>query len=84
MRFTTDSTRPIEAESRNEAAEIAALRLARRYYGHRKARVGALRCDSWNQANTVWHYEAYIGRKTGLRETSGHNVRFTVYAPDPT
>jgi hypothetical protein len=73
--FRVDGCRPIWAESANDAAEITAGRMARREYG-RRARVGTLRCDCWTQDNSVVTWEAFIGRKTGLHETTGRNVWF--------
>lgn len=77
FKFTTDSTRPIIAESRREAAEIAAGRLARKGFG-KNGRVGALREDGWNSMMT--RYQAFIGRRTAPNQISGHNVWITVYS----
>lgn len=62
-----------------EAAELFALRAARREFGRGRARVGALRMDSYRIDGKMEEFEAFIGYATGLHEVSGHNIRFCVY-----
>lgn len=75
--YHCESHRPVIAGNMNEAAEIFASRKARFAFG-RSARVGAFRADCQSQDGTVGEYEVFIGRSTGLHETTGRNVRFTV------
>lgn len=58
-------------------AEAFALRMARRTYG-RKGRVGALACTGYNPEGNLTEWSGFIGRPTGLHETTGHNVQFSI------
>jgi hypothetical protein len=76
--YTCENHKPINAESFTAAAEIFALRKARATYG-RSGRVGALRLDSYSVNGRLAEFDAFIGRPSGRNETSGANVRFTIY-----
>ena len=57
---------------------IFARRLARRAFG-RRGIVRTLVEDSWTQSRDLIEYGAFIGYRSGPGETTGHNIRFTVF-----
>jgi hypothetical protein len=69
--------RSIRSDSIGFAAEVFALRSARRSFG-RSARVGPVNAECWTRDGRVVEFSAFIGYPTGRNETTGHNVRFTV------
>lgn len=78
-KYTTSGCKAVKAESMNEAAEIFAGRMARKAYG----RGGYCRTctkTSWAQDGSLGEFSAFIGYNTSIRETTGHNINFTVYA----
>ncbi len=76
--FTSQGHKSIEADSQSEAAQIFAERKARAKYG-KAGVVGACRVDSTRVDGGMFEAEAFIGYRTGRNETTGSNVRFTVY-----
>lgn len=79
--YTCESHRPVAAQDMREAAEIFAGRKARKAYG-RGGYARTCSLESWSRDDhTVGEYNAFIGYRTGRNETTGRNVRFTVYAP---
>lgn len=80
-KYTSTGHAPVLAESNRDAAELIALRKARREFG-KGGRVGALQWVGM-APNASWHeYSAFIGRRTGQRETTGHNVRFVLHVEE--
>jgi hypothetical protein len=79
--YISAGMRAVTAESMRDAAEIFATRLARKSYG-RSAYARTLNLNSWSQDNTVGEWESFVGYRTGMHETTGHNVRFTVTLKD--
>jgi hypothetical protein len=80
--YTSPGFRPCLAERHDEAAEIFALRAARKQYG-RNAVVGALTAGSHSMDNTCAEYSAFIGYKTrGQNGICGHNIHLTIYTPE--
>jgi hypothetical protein len=78
MKYRCNGFKSVEAESMSEAAKVFANRSARRKYGRR----GYCRtCTQWSCAKDMRlaEYSAFIGYTTGLNETSGHSINFTVY-----
>lgn len=77
-RYTCSGHRAINAETMNDAAETFALRKARKVFG-RSARVAALRMDGASWDCSLGEYTAFVGYRTGQRETTGRNVMFTIW-----
>ena len=77
--FRCEKHKPVYADTMQDAAEIFALRKAIAEFG-RRAQVGALRMDCWAQDGRFAEFEAFIGRPSGLNQTTGYNVHFTVFA----
>ena len=67
----------MKAECISDAAKVFAQRAARKSYG-RNAVVGTLNANSYSQDCSLIEYSAFIGRKSGRNEVTGHNTRFTV------
>lgn len=78
MKFTCNGFQPVTAEGFDQAAEIFAGRMARREFG-RSSRVGALRRDGTRVDGGMAEFDAFIGRRTGQNQTTGRNVRFSVF-----
>lgn len=68
--------RSVRSDSIRFAAEIFALRSARRSYG-RSGRVGPLNAECWTVDGRVVEFSAFIGYRSG-DGLEGRNVRFTV------
>lgn len=77
--YHADTFRPVKSSSMRDAAAVFAARAARREYG-RHATVRTLTLESWSNDGSCGEYSAFVGLRTGLHETSGHNVRFVVTA----
>ena len=76
--ITCENHRPItETDDMKEAAEIIAGRKARAAFG-RRGYARTCNLESWSQDGTIGEFNAFIGYSTGLHETTGHNVRFTL------
>ena len=75
--YLSNGFRSIQAEGMKDAAEIFALRQARKEYG-KAATVRTLNIRAHAQDNSFAEFEAFIGRRTGKHETTGHNLHFTV------
>lgn len=69
--------RSVRAAGILDAAEVFAKRAARRAFG-RRGLVRVLREDSYATDYSMIEFEAFIGYASGLNETTGRNVRFTV------
>ena len=71
--------RSIRSDSIGFAAEVFALRSARRSFG-RSARVGPVNAEFWTRDGRVVEFSAFIGYRVPGRpnELSGRNVWFTV------
>jgi len=67
----------VKAETIHAAAAEFARRQARREFGPRGIATDPV-LQSWSQDGTRGEYASFIGRKTGQRETTGRNFRFTV------
>lgn len=67
----------VGADDMREAAMVFAGRLARKSFG-RRADVRVLRQDCTSFDYRMAEYEAFIGLTSG-NETTGRNVRFTVW-----
>jgi hypothetical protein len=80
-KYTCEGMRPVLAESFTEAAQVFAARMARKNYG-KKSNVGALRLDSHPPDHSYAIFDAFIGYRSGLNETTGHNVSLHVYRKD--
>jgi len=76
--YHADDHRPVTAESYHDAAEIFAQRKARRLFG-RRGQVAALQAGAYAQDGSCAEYQAFVGYPSGLRETTGRNVHFTIY-----
>lgn len=76
-KFKTHGMNSVQAEGMQHAAEIFALRWARRQYGKRG---DARTCvqGSYSRDGSLAEYQAFIGITKG-NETTGHNIHFTVY-----
>jgi hypothetical protein len=70
--------RSVNADSMSEAAQIFAGRSARQNYG-RNGCCRTCTMGAYSQDGRLAEYSAFIGRKTGPNETTGHNIHFTVY-----
>jgi hypothetical protein len=77
-RYIATGHRAITAETMQDAAEAFALRKARKVFG-RSARVAALCSHAWSWDNSMGEWSAFIGYRSGSRETTGRNVRFTIW-----
>ena len=78
-KYTCNGFKSVQVETINEAAEIFATRAAKRKYG-RAAYCRTCTQQSYAQDMSLVEYSAFIGYTTGLNETSGNNIQFTVYA----
>jgi len=80
-RYTTSANmRAVLADSMHEAAGMFAERMSRKRYG-KNGSVAALRQDCYSQDGAMAEYEAFVGRYDYKNhDTSGGNVRFSVYA----
>lgn len=76
--ITCENHRPvITTDDLREAAEIIANRKARALYGKTGyARTCTL--ESWSEDGKIGEFNAFIGYRTGLNQTTGRNVRFTL------
>jgi len=71
--------RPITTDgSATDAAEEFAGRMARREFGRRTGTVGALTPGAYSRDGRVHEFSAFIGRRTGRNEITGHNVHLTI------
>jgi hypothetical protein len=77
-KYTCNGFKRVEAETMNEAAGIFASRAAKRHYG-RSAYCRTCTQGSYSDGGGFAEYNAFIGRTSGLNETSGRNFNFTVY-----
>lgn len=77
-RYSCSGHKGINAETMIEAAEAFALRKARKTFG-RSARVAALCSNAWSADGSMGEWSAFIGYRTGQRETTGHSVMFSVW-----
>jgi hypothetical protein len=77
QKYTSYGRKALFAESMRDAAEVFALRKARKIYG-RNALVAYLTCYGESPKGTVGDWQAFIGRRSGRREITGCNVRLTV------
>lgn len=75
--YTCAGFRSVRAESNAEAAQIFAKREAVKRYG-KKGLVRVLNENGRSFDGTVIHWNAFIGKATGLNETTGHNIHLTV------
>ena len=78
QRFTCTGFRSVLAESIHDAAFVFASRAAKRAYGRKGY---ARTCEEGAHAvdYRMAEYQAFIGHSTGISETTGHNVYFTVH-----
>lgn len=76
--FRCNGYRPVRALGIGAAAEIFAGRAARRAFG-RRGYVRTLVEDSYTRNLSIVEFAAFIGYRSGRNETTGHNVRFTVF-----
>lgn len=76
--YACSGFKSVRADSIRDAAEIFALRSARRTFG-RSGRVGPLNASFWDYKYRDVEFEAFVGYRSGRNELSGRNVRFTVY-----
>ena len=76
-RYTCDSHKSVLTDSPREAAEIFALRTARKQYG-KAASVGALHLNSYSSSGDVHEFTAFIGYPSARNETTGHNIHLVV------
>jgi len=79
--YHCNGLRPIRQSSVPEGehpSAIFARRLARRAFG-RRGIVRTLVEDSWTESRDLIEYGAFIGYRSGRNETTGRNVRFTVF-----
>ena len=77
-KYLSNGHQAVLAESMKEAANIFANRKARAIFG-RWAYARTCELESYSQDNSLGEFNAFIGYRTGLGETTGKNVRFTVY-----
>ena len=75
--FRCNGFRSVRALGIFDAAEIFARRAARRAFGKRGL-VRVLNEDSHTRNLSIVEFSAFIGYPSGLNETTGHNIRFTV------
>lgn len=79
MKYQSRGFRSISAESIKDAARVFANRAARKHYG-RKGYARTCNQNACSQNGKTVEYSAFIGYTTGMHETTGHNINFTVYA----
>lgn len=77
-RYLSPGFRAVWAESMTDAAEVFATRAARRVYG-RKGYARTLCLNSWTQDGRLGEYNSFVGYRSGLNETTGHNIHLTVF-----
>jgi hypothetical protein len=75
--FGCSGFRSVRAEGIEEAAEIFAVRAARREYG-RRGYCRTFLVGSYSRDYSLIECSAFIGYPTGLNETTGHNIYLTV------
>jgi len=75
--FRCNGVRSVRADSIRDAAGVFAKRAARRAFG-RRGIVRTMVEDSYTRNLSIVEFAAFIGYSTGLNETTGHNIRFTV------
>jgi hypothetical protein len=75
--YISNGFRSVQAASMKEAAQIFAGRQARKEFG-KSATVRTLNVNAHATDNSFAEYQAFIGRSTGIHETTGHNFSFTV------
>lgn len=76
--YACSGFKSVRADSIRDAAEVFALRSARRTFG-RSGRVGTLNAESWTVCARNVEFSSFVGYRSGRHELSGRNVRFTVY-----
>ena len=76
--YACSGFKSVRSDSIRSAAEVFALRSARRTFG-RSGRVGPLNASYWDYKYREVEFEAFVGYRSGRHELSGRNVRFTVY-----
>jgi hypothetical protein len=76
--YRSPGHRDVTAADMKEAAEIFAARKARAAYG-RAGYARTCNLESWSQDGTLGEFNAFIGYRSAPNETTGGNVRFTVY-----
>ena len=76
--YACSGFKSVRSNSIRSAAEIFALRSARRIFG-RSGRVGPLNASYWDYKYREVEFEAFVGYRSGRNELSGRNVRFTVH-----
>jgi hypothetical protein len=77
-RYASTGFKPVDADSMRDAAEIFALRAARRWYGKR-ACVGALNDGVRYVDGRAGEFDAFIGRPCGHNQMTGHDIHFIVF-----
>jgi len=75
--YTSAGFRPVKANDIREAAELFAVRAARRKYGRRGC-VAAFRIGSYTKDMSLVEAEAFIGYRIGLNQTTGGNIHLAV------
>ena len=75
--YRCNGFRSVRADSIRDAAGVFAKRAARRAFG-RRGIVRTMVEDSYTRNLSIVEFAAFIGYSTGLNETTGHNIRFTV------
>lgn len=75
--YTCTGFNRVKAESMREAAGVFASRAARRQYG-RNGYCRTCTQGDYAENGSLAEYSAFIGYTTGLHETTGHNINFTV------
>lgn len=76
-RYISNGHKNVLAESMKEAANIFANRKAKAIFG-RWAYARTCELEGWSQDNSLGEFNAFVGYRTGVGETTGKNVRFTV------
>lgn len=69
--------RAVRAPGIREAAKVFSAREARRAFG-RRGLVRILYVDCCVEDGSLAEFEAFIGYASGVNETTGRNIRFTV------
>lgn len=77
-RYVTSGCRALRANCIREAAEVFALRIARRHFG-RRARIGALNCVGWCPLGTFRQFSVFVGYRSAPNELTGKNELITIY-----
>lgn len=75
--YWSSGFRSVRAEGIKEAADVFAVRAARRSYG-RRGYCRTLLVGSYSRDYSLIECSAFIGYPTGLNETTGHNIYLTV------